>query len=72
MARGVLVTSIQSRDQGGGERKIGLLQVGVRNDKLIGELALFLIKPEESLGRERWEEEERERPRRNLRVRDCQ
>ena len=66
MTSGVTVAGIEGRHERGSEGEVGFLQVGIRVDKLVRQLSLLLIQTEQTLGSKSRDEEQRERPRRNL------
>ena len=68
----VSIPGVERCYKGGRKRQAGSLQTRVRRPKFVGQLALFVVEPKQPLGRNGWDEEERECPRRDLRVRDSE
>ena len=68
VAGGVPVPCVERRDERRRERKVRPLEADVYCREVLGESTLLLIQHEEALGGERWREEQRQRPRRDLRI----
>ena len=72
MAGGVPISCVERRDQRPSKLEVGTFESLVRRRKICGETALLLVEAVEPLRGHGWNEEQRERPRRDLRVHECE
>ena len=69
MTSGVLISGVKRRHEGRGKRDVRALQSLINLGQVIGEPPLILVETEQPLCGDCWNEEQGQRPRRNLVVR---